>query len=238
MKCHLWGFNLLFALGFMCMLLCSDLGSLNFSLSCLIIFNITNHFTSLSTLIWTKCFITTCYLLCVCLYYNSDGLSFTSVQKHAQCIYNLCLHRNTALIVTCSVVADLIVKLAKDKFGAIHTEYQKVAMCVCVCVCWFPLLCCILLSLLYFYVLIISLTSEKKRFSLCSILLQCFWEVLCVDMHASFKWFLFCCFIASLFLWRHIASVFCMPSSSDLLWSPSAREHSPDPPGKFCTMYL
>lgn len=30
--------------------------------------------------------------------------------------------------------ADLIVKLAKDKFGAIQTEYQKVTECVLVCV--------------------------------------------------------------------------------------------------------
>lgn len=31
-----------------------------------------------------------------------------------------------------SAVVDLIVKLAKDKFGAIQTEYQKVSVCVCV----------------------------------------------------------------------------------------------------------
>lgn len=31
-----------------------------------------------------------------------------------------------------SLCADLIVKLAKDKFGAIQTEYQKVSAWVCV----------------------------------------------------------------------------------------------------------
>lgn len=46
------------------------------------------------------------------------------------------------------------------------------------------------------------------------------------------------CFVALLFLWRRIAFVFCMPSSSDLLWPPSAREHSADPSGKVCTLDL
>lgn len=44
------------------------------------------------------------------------------------------------------------------------------------------------------------------------------------------------CFVALLFLWRCVAFVFCMPSSSDLLWPPSAREHSADPSGKVCTL--
>ena len=67
-----------------------------------------------------------------------------------------------------------------------------------------------------------------------------------VDTHASFEFFdfSFCCsvsstcfgFVALLFLWRCVAFVFCMPSSSDLLWPPSAREHSADPSGKVCTL--
>lgn len=36
--------------------------------------------------------------------------------------------QNHVFTVTFSVVADLIIKLAKDKFGAIQTEYQKVTM--------------------------------------------------------------------------------------------------------------
>lgn len=41
----------------------------------------------------------------------------------------------THLFMCCGFcVADLIVKLAKDKFGALQTEYQKVRESVCVCV--------------------------------------------------------------------------------------------------------
>lgn len=42
--------------------------------------------------------------------------------------------------------------------------------------------------------------------------------------------------VALLFLWRCVAFVFCMSSPSDLLWPPSAREHSADPSGKVCTL--
>lgn len=42
--------------------------------------------------------------------------------------------------------------------------------------------------------------------------------------------------VALLFLWRCVAFVFCMLSPSDLLWPPSAREHSADPSGKRCTL--
>lgn len=44
------------------------------------------------------------------------------------------------------------------------------------------------------------------------------------------------CVVALLFLWCCVAFVFCMLSSSDLLWPPSAREHSADPSGKHCTL--
>lgn len=95
-------------------------------------------------------------------------------------------------------------------------------------------LCSFLFIILLFYYLFACVQCYNMQ--LCGYACQ-FWIL----------WFLFSCSISStcflfcgflLFLWRCVAFVFCMPSSSDLLWPPSAREHSADPSGKFCTLDL
>lgn len=90
---------------------------------------------------------------------------------------NVCIETRpccTFVTVQFWVVADLIVKLAKDKFGALQTEYQKVTVGV-----FKRISVCVFFALLHFAflvslcVLIITLTSEENsRFSLCSITSQ------------------------------------------------------------------
>ena len=55
------------------------------------------------------------------------------------------------------VVADLLVKLAKEKFGAIQTEYQKVTLCVLNFKLFF---CCFPFALLHYVFLIGSCNSR------------------------------------------------------------------------------
>lgn len=138
-------------------------------------------------------------------------------------------------ICNCSILgfADLIVKLAKDKFGALQTEYQKVSVGV-----FKRISVCVFFSLLHFAslvslcVLIITLTSEQYyRFSLCSI----------VSQHLG--GFYVACRYACQFQMISLLLFYCFafpltPCLLHVFWSPSAREHSADPSGKFCTMYL
>lgn len=84
------------------------------------------------------------------------GIFITEKQQQiSSCVSFLC------------VVADLIVRLAKDKFGAIQTEYQKVRVCVCVTkivlLCLFVCLSPFLIECSSYYIKVLTAFANQGK---------------------------------------------------------------------------
>lgn len=155
-------------------------------------------------------------------------------------IINVCMETQqccTFVTVRFWVVADLIVKLAKDKFGALQTEYQKVNAGV------FKMIpVCVFFALLHFAFLVFFVCShyhfdtwrELQIFTLFRRLtaFKGGFHVMCgyACQFQMISLLLFYCFAFPL--------TPCCLCLLHVFWSPSAREHSAEPSGKFCTMYL